>query len=303
MSRVATLPTQTALANALGRGQEGLADANVQLSTFKKVQDYAGLGSSTRSVLSAATLQAQQQAQSDVAKRVGTTLRFYDNSLSVIDDSMKDLKTKLLDAIGQNNGGAVNQVVKETFDLVRTALNASEAGSPIFAGGQTGTLPFAPRSLADVAALASPDAAFANDDTHASARIDGDTDVSYGITASEVGTGLVKAFQTLAGLGTVGKTMTQAQIDAINKAMGQIDEGVATVRTVSARNGDLQNHVDTLVNKAQDRITLLSGVIGDGVDADLKKVATELSLRTTLLNASYAAFTKLNGMSLADYLR
>lgn len=303
MSRVATLPTQTAITTALGRSQASLAEANLQLNTFKKVQSYADLGTNTRGVLSAATLQAQQQAQSDVAKRVGTSLSFYDYSLTSIADNMTELKAKLLDAIGQDNGGAINQAVQEAFNAFRTALNASEAGAPIFAGGQTSTLPFVPKTLADVAALASPDAAFANDDTRVSARIEGEADLNYGITASEVGTGLVKAFQTLAGLGSVGKGMTPAQMNTIQVAMGQIDEGVNTVKTVNARNGDLQRHVETLETKAQDRIILLSGVIGDGVDADLKKVATDISLRTTVLNASYAAFTKLNGMSLADYLR
>lgn len=303
MSRVATLPTQTALVTALGRSQASVAEANVQLSSFKKVQDYAGLAGSTRRVLSAATLQAQLQAQSDVAKRVGTTLSFYDFSLTDLDSGMADLKKKLLSAIGEGNGNGIDQAIQEAFTGLRTALNATEAGVPLFAGGQTGTLPFVPQTLGDLTKLGSPAAAFANDDTRVSARIEGDTDLSYGITASELGSGLVKAFQTLAGLGSFSKTMTKAQIDGLNTAMAQIDEGVGPLRTISGRNGDLRNHVDTVLARAQDRITLLSEVIGDGVDADLKQVATDLSIRTTILNASYAAFTKLNGMSLVDYLR
>ncbi|GAA4217487.1 flagellin [Sphingomonas endophytica] len=303
MTRVATMATQGTLVAALGRAQSSIVDANVQLSTAKRVQNYAALGDDTRRVLSASTMLAEQKAQGAVANRVQTTLSFYDSALNVMDSTATDLKTKLLKAVGDGNGSAVNQIVSESFAAIAGALNTSEAGTPIFAGSQTDGNPFRPATLSDVAALASPADAFANDDRRASARLENGVDMRYGITADEVGTDLVKAFQTLAGLGSFSKQMTKAQVDGLNAAMSQLDDGIVAVRTANGQNGDRQNLVDSIVKRSDDRIGVLMGVIGDGVDANLGQVAADLSTRQTILNASYSAFAHLNDLSLVNFLR
>lgn len=302
MTRVATLTTQNTLINSLQQSQASLAASNLQLSSTKKVQDYAGLGGDTAKVLSASTMLAQQQAQSSVAKRVGTTLSFYDTSLNQIDSTVSSLKTALLKAVGDNNGGDVDNVVQTAFATVRNALNTTEAGVPIFGGGQTTSAPFTPQTLSDLSSLASPSDAFANDDVHTTARLADNYDVQYGINASDIGTGLVQAFTTLASLGPFGAKLTDAQMTGLKTAMAQIDDGLAGVRAVNARNGDMQNQVDTLAQHADDRSILLTKVIGDGVDADLGQVATDISTRTTILNASYATFKQLSALSLVNFL-
>ena len=91
MTRVATMATQGTLVAALGRAQSSIVDANVQLSTAKRVQNYAALGDDTRRVLSASTMLAEQKAQGAVANRVQTTLSFYDSALNVMDSTATDL--------------------------------------------------------------------------------------------------------------------------------------------------------------------------------------------------------------------
>lgn len=302
MTRVSTLTLQNTLVNSLQSNQASLADANLQLSTTKKVQDYAALGGNTARVLSASSMLAQQKAQSTVADRVNTTLGFYDTALNSIDSTASDLKTKLLKAIGDDDGSDLGSTIQSAFDAYRTALNTTEAGVPIFAGGQTGSAPFKPQSLSDLAGLASPTDAFGNDNTHMSARLSENTDMQYGINASDMGTGLVEAFTTLNALGPFGDKLTDAQTQGLNQVMAQIDSGLAGVRAANGRNGDLQNQVETLGKRADDRSNLLTGVIGDAVDADLGQVATDISNRTTILSASYSAFDKLNNLSLLNYL-
>jgi flagellar hook-associated protein 3 FlgL len=301
MTRVATLPLQNTLANAMQRNQQSLADSNMQLNSTFKVQDYAGLGDKTASVMSAKTMLAQQQAQSAVADRVNTTLGLYQNSLGAIDDSVSALKTKLLNAIGTGDSPDLGSAIQSAFDNFRDSLNTNEAGVPIFAGGQTDSAPFVPQTLSDMVGL-DPNDAFANDDTKTSARLGDDIDVQYGIGASDVGTGLAQAFSTLAALGPFGDKLTDDQVAGIKTAMGQIDTGLSQVRAVDAQNGDTQNEVETLGKRADDRANLLTNVVGDAVDADMGQVAVDISARTTILNASYAAFDKLNGLSLLNFL-
>ena len=302
MTRVSTMSLQNTLANAMSRAQQNLADSNIQLDTQKKVQNYADLGANTGRVLSAASMLAQQQAQSSVAKRVDTTLGFYKVSLGTIDDSMSDLRTKLLKAFGTGDSADLDSSIQQAFTDLRDALNTNEAGVPIFAGSQTDSEPFAPQKLSDLTSLATPGDAFTNDDVRTSARLSDNVDTQYGIGASDIGTGLVQAFTTLAGLGSFGAKLTQAQMNGIQTAMGQLDQGLTGLRGVDAKNGDMMNQVEGLGQRADARADLLTNVIGDAEDADMGQVATDISTRTSILNASYAAFQKLNNLSLLNFL-
>lgn len=302
MTRIATLPFQATLSSAMQRAQQQLADANLQLDTQKKVQNYGDLGANTSRVLSAASMLAQQQAQSQVANRVDTTLGFYNVALGAIDDSVSDLKTKLLTAIGSGDSPNMDTLIQSAFNNFRNALNTSEGGVPIFAGAQTDGPPFKPQTLADMATLTDPSDAFGNDDVRTSARLGDHIDVQYGIGASDIGTGLVQAFGTLASLQPFGDKLTDAQTAGIKDVLGQIDQGLASVRSLNGRNGDTQNQVEALGKRADDRANLLTEVIGDAEDADLGKVAIDISTRTTILNASYSAFSQLSNLSLVNFL-
>ncbi len=302
MTRVSTLALQNTLTRALNRAQENLADSNIQLDTGKKVQDYAALGGDTGRVLSAASMLAQQQAQGTVAKRVDTTLGFYKVSLGTIDDSVSDLRTTLLKAVGTGDSPGLDSSIQQAFTDLRDSLNSNEAGVPIFAGAQTDSLPFKPQQLSDLTSLASPSDAFGNDNVRASARLNDKSDTQYGIGASDLGTGLVQAFSTLAALGPFGDKLTPAQTNGIKTAIGQIDQGLGDLRTVDASNGDMMNKVEAFGSRADARANLLTDVIGGAEDADLGQVATDISTRTTILNSSYAAFQKLNSLSLLNFL-
>lgn len=303
MTRVATMTFNNVISSAMRRSQERLAESQMQLNTEKKVQSYGELGGDASRVLSASSMLAQQDAQNAVAKRVNTTLGFYDTSLNAIDDSLSDLKTTLLKVIGTGDSADLGKAVENAFVDFRNALNQNEAGVPIFAGAQTDTSPFAPKTLADVAALADPSDAFANDDVRSSARLSDNVDVEYGIGASDIGTGLVQAFQTLAGLGDFGDKLTDAQTAGLQTAIAQIEEGLKGVRSVNAKNGDLMNHVDALSDRSAERSKLLTQVVGDAVDADLGQVAMDIDARTTILNASYSVFGQLQNLSLVNFLR
>jgi len=302
MTRVATLTLQNTLSTAMARAQSDLAAANLQLDTHKKVQSYAELGSDAKRMLSASSMLAQQQAQSAVAKRVDTTLGLYQASISTIDDSVSALQTRLLKAIGTGDSPDLDSAIEGAFADFRDSLNTSEAGVPIFAGSQTDAAPFKPRTLADMATLTPPDAAFGNDAVRTTARLGDNVDVQYGIGASDFGTGLVQAFSTLAALGPFGDKLTDAQMAGLKTAMGQIEGGLSDLRAVDARNGDTMNHVESLADRADERANLFTQVVGDAVDADLGQVAMDISTRTTILNASYSAFKQLNNMSLMNFL-
>lgn len=302
MTRVATIPMQTTLANAIQRSQQALNTSQLQLSTGKKVTDYAGLGLDAVRTLSARTMLSQQDSYQSVASRVSTTLSLYDANLNQIDSSLSDLRTQLMTALGTGDSPSLQTAVEGAFSDVRASLNATEGGVPLFAGSQTSDTPFVPKTLEDTVGLASADA-FANDSVRQSARMGDGVDVQYGITASDVGTNLIPAFRTLAEAGPFGDKLTDDQKAAIQTALDQLDTGLSDVRNVNAANGRRQNQVDSLSTRASERSDLLTEVIGGVEDADLGQVAIDITQRQTVLEASYSVFAQLSSLSLTNYLK
>lgn len=301
MTRVATVPLQHSLSNAIQRSQQKLAAAQLQLNTDKKAPDYASLGTQAVRNLSAHSLVAREDAHSAVANQLGTTLSLYDANISGLDTLGGDLSQRILAAIGTGDSPGLQDAVNAAFDTFRSTLNASQGGVPLFGGSQT-TPPFTPKTLADTVGL-DPAAAFTNDDVRASARVGDHLDVRYGVTASDLGSDMLAAFRTLAEAGTIGVKPTPAQTDALKTAMNQIKTALGGVRTVNAENGRKQAQLETLATRADQRSLVYKDIISRNEDADLGQVAIDLAQQKTVLQASYSVFSQLSGLSLINFLR
>jgi flagellar hook-associated protein 3 FlgL len=302
MTRVATVPLQHIMAGGMQRAQQVLTTSQTQLATGKKAPDFASLGTDGIRNMSAHSLAARQTAYEGVATRLGTTLSLYDAHLGAIDTAASTLRDKLMGVIGTGQAIGLGNDFETAFGQVGASLNASIDGQPLFAGAQTGIQPFKPANFAAMAGLAPADA-FANDNVRGVARLGDGVDVTYGMTASDVAQPLMAAFRTLADAGPIGNTPTTAQMAAITQAIGQIDQGLATVRAQSADNGQRQALAETMATRASDRGGLLNEVISNNEDADLGQIAIDIAQNKAVLQASYSVFSQLAGLNLGDYLR
>lgn len=301
MTRIATIPLQNSMAVAIQKAQTGLAETQQQIASGKKAQDYAALGSAAPRVLSAHSMLARQQAQASVGAQVGTTLSIYDASLMSIDDAVSGLRTEMLKSIGTGQTTALQATIDSAFQQFRNSLNTTERGVALFGGGQTQDVPFRANRLSDLVGTQAS-AMFGNDQVKASAEVAEGMSVEYGVLASDAGSGLYAAFRTLAEAGSWGAEPTAAQQTALNTALGQIDSGLAQLRTVNADNGRKQAQVETLTTRAQDRAILWQDIVSRNEDADLAQVAIDLTRQQTMLEASYSIFAKLSKLSLTAYL-
>jgi len=302
MNRVATIPLQRIISGGIQRAQQQLSTTQVQLATGKKAPDFAALGTDGVRNLSAHSLAARQKAYNEVATKLGTTLSLYDAHIGNVDSAASTLREQLLGAIGTGQSAGLDSSFATAFGQLRAALNATVDGVPLFGGSQTGQDAFIPTKLGDLAGP-SPAPAFANDDVLATARIGDGVDLQYGITASQVGTKLLAAFKTLADAGPVGAVPTAAQTAAFTKAVGEIDAGLASVRSVGGDNGRRQAQAETLATRASERGDLLAAIISTNEDADLGQIAIDIAQREMVLKASYSVFSQLAGLNLGDYLR
>ncbi|WP_394998402.1 flagellin [Sphingomonas sp.] len=302
MTRVATIAMHRTLFDAIGRSQARLAASQVQLATGKKAGDFAALGIDAVPTLSARSLIARQEAHGALSNRLGTTLAIQDSALGGAEDAMMRLRTEMLTVIGTGRAAALQGAIEEAFQHFRVAMNAEEGGQPLFAGSATDKPPFKPAALADTIGVPAS-GAFTNDAVKASARVADGLDVQYGIAASEVGGTLYEAFRTIAETGPIGEVPTAAQSAAFNVAIGQINDGLTTLRSANAENGRRQAQVETLAVRADEKSLLLHQLISRNEDADMAQVASDLTQRETILQASYATYAKLSQLSLLNFLR
>lgn len=302
MNRVATVPMQQVVTAGIARAQQLLERTLSEQATGKKAEGYGALGSATVRNLSAHSLATRQATYDQVATRLGTTLSLYDAQISQMDSSVETLRSNILATLGTGQSTGLQDSFAATFAQIRSALNASVDGIPLFGGSQTTGSPFKPETLGDMAGLA-PAAAFANDNVKAAARIGDGIDLQYGITASDVAEPLMAAFRTLADAGTIGATPTPAQTAALNTALSQLGEGQTTMRAVAAVNGRNQSQAETMATRASERGVLLADIISTTEDADLGQVAIDLAQHRLMLQASYSVFSQLSSLSLSNYLR
>ncbi|KTF70574.1 flagellin [Sphingomonas sp. HT-1] len=301
MSRVATIPLQRTMANAIQTSQEKLAITQKRLSTGKKAADFASLGTETVRNLSAHSMLEQQNAQAAVSKRVGTTMSLYQGHIEGIDTSARDLRQQILTALGTGQSAGLQEAIESAFQQMRASLNAGEGGTPLFAGSQIDQAPFSVATLADAATVPA-DQAFHDDDVLASARVADGVDLTYGVNASSIGKGLYEAFRALAGAGQIGNTLTDAQKTVLQEGVSKLNDGLTQLGLVNADNGRKQNQVEDLTTRGETRALLLQQVIEDNEDADLGQVAIDLAQQKAVLEASYSVFSQLSSLSLAKYL-
>jgi len=301
-NRVATVPMHRTLFDSIARSQRKLAETQQQMATGKKAPDFASLGIETMRNLSARTLLARQEAHAAVGVKVGTTLSLMDAQIAGIEESLGKLRDGLLSAVGTGRAEGLQEVAVEAFQRFRTGLNSDEAGVHLFAGSQSSTPPFVPASLAATAGLPTA-SAFANDQVAASARVSDNLDVTYGVTASDLGQGLFEAFRTLAGSGSIADVPSAAQKAALEQAVGQINDGLKTLRAHHAENGRRQAQVEALTERAGERSLILQRLVARNEDADMAEVASTLVQRQTTLEASYTVFSRLSNLSLVNFLK
>ncbi len=302
MTRIATIPLQRTLSGAVQQAQRRLADTQLQLNSGKKAKDLAALGGAAVRTLSARTALATQAAQSAATSRLGTTLSLYEVNITAIDTVASDLKTQLMAAVGTGSTATLPGSIDSAFSQIRSALNATDGFEPLFGGAQGDEVSFKPATLADTIGV-TPESAFGNDDVRAAAPVGGGATLTYGITARDLGSGLLAAFQTLAAAGPIGDTPTAAQRDALNSAIGQIDAALPQVRGLNASNGLRQTQMATLASRADDRAALLQKLVSDNEDADYGEISMALTQQKTMLEASYAVFGQVSSLSLVNYLR
>lgn len=310
IDRVATNQQMQYFLGQLNQAGSALDKTQRQIASGKVATTYAGFGDQTQVLQATMSANARNSAYQTATQLAVTQTDLQDTQISNLSDLSSQLKKALADTASNNDGSSLMTQVQSVFDQVVSVLNSKDAnGDYIYGGGRTDQPPVTVTSLAQLAALPSVAGAFANGDNKKSVQVGDGVTISYGVTASDVGTGLMQALKDIAsfdagpsGNFSGGTTLTAAQGDFVTTEIGAATTVGVGINTAAASNGNAFNRLKDAATQQISMNTLYKGFISDIQDTNMAQAATQLSLNQTALQAALQVTATLNKLSLLNYL-
>jgi flagellar hook-associated protein 3 FlgL len=303
------ISTSTAYQSALTQilnAENNEVTAQQQVSSGKIGDSLSGFGNSTDSIVAAQSVQTRVDGLVSQLNQSTTQLTFQQTGLTSLSSIAQQLQTALTSADGLGTGADLMNQVQSLFSQAVSALNTQYNGQYVFSGGATTTQPFTATSLSDLTTQPNVSSFFQNGSLAPVTRIDDNTTIQSGFTASAVGSSLMTAFQSIESFsqsaGDLSGDLTTAQQTQLESIISSLDSVVSSTNTTAAQGGDIQSQVATALTTQQARQTTLKTVIGNMTSADTAQAATNLTQAQTAFQAAADVFNTLQGMSLLNYL-
>lgn len=304
MPRISTYGSQNSALMDLMRAQQGVFDAQQQVTTGKKATDLKGIGHKAETLSASRASLARSEAYQEAATRTASFLESQEIALERINSSMTDLRV----AVTEKQGDFVYGQVEDAFYQVVTALGARHSGGYIFGGTRTDTNPLTISSLDDLQALATAGDAFQNSDRRPSVKLDETVTVETGMLADEVGQEIFEIFKRIADYeagpnGPFTNPLPGPQETFLINEMNNVVTAIDNLLARTAQNGNAQANVDTIKQSHADRQIFLNIMIADLEDVDMAEAVTKFEQAQVALEVSARTFSTLSQVTLLDYLR
>jgi len=310
INRVATA-SQTAFYLSQIQGASAALDkTQAQIASSKNATTYAGFGDKAQVLTATLAAGARNDAYATGTTFASTQVDLQDTQLSSLSDLAAQLRKAVTDAVANNSAGTLVDQAQSIFDQASAILNSKDAnGDYIYSGGKTDVAPMTATSLSSLAAMPSVSGAFANGDLKKSVQVADGVTVSYGLTASDVATGLMQQLASIAQFdsGTNGNfaataNLTQAQTSFLTGAITSTTSMASDLNGVQAANGYVANRLSDATNRQGDMTTLYKNFASTIQDTNMASAATQLSLNQTQLQAALQVTAGLHQLSLLNYL-
>jgi flagellar hook-associated protein 3 FlgL len=297
---------QSALLN-LFQAENRQSDAAAQISSGKVASDLEGFGGTAEKLTATKSLYARTQNYLDNATVLSGKLDMQDQALTQLGSASQGARDAIANALATGNAAPLMTSLQNQMSAATGALNLDYQGSYLFAGGQTGTPPFAASNLSDLTAAPSVSSLFKNDQLTPTNRLDDNTVASTGFLASNIGQPLMQALQAVEAYsqgpnGPLNGQLTSAQSSFLQGVLSQFDSATSGITDATSQNGVAQTQLQNTQTTLQDQQTTLQTALGNMTDADMAQAATNLQLAQVAVQASAQVFSALKGSSLLQTL-
>ena len=309
MFRVSTFGShELSLYNAM-QTQKRLQEGHIAGTTGMKSQDYAGLNTETRRLLSMESTIARIDAHDRNIAATERRLQAMEISVSQLSDIASEAKTLLVNALNAEDAEELQLDVRagDMLEQVAGLLNVKFEERYLFAGGRTDVEPvdfgaFDPTNPAyDPNNPVPANAGYYQGDTQVlTARIDESQTLDYGVTAAE------GAFEELIrGLKLVENAGTPGMIDrpSLEQALDLIQGAVRDIPDVRGQIGANLTTLDSVRDKQEQLRIYAQETITQTETADIGQTMTRITADQVLLEASYTLTARLSQVSLVNFLR
>ncbi|HEX4269952.1 MAG TPA: flagellin [Rhizomicrobium sp.] len=310
VDRVATASQTAYFLTQIENAGSALDKTQQQIASGANATTYAGFGSQAQVLTATLAATARNSAYTTATNLATTQVSLQDTQLTTLSSLAQQLQKAISDAVANNDPSDLMTQAQSIFSQASGILNSKDAnGNYIFSGGNTGTAPVAPASLSDLASLPSTAAAFTNGTFKTGVQVaDGQT-VTYGVTASDVATGLMQELQSL-GQFDAGANGNFANSTSLSSAQNTfLTSAISTANTVTdnlngatAANGYIANQLSDAQTTQSSMDTLYKGFSSNIQETNMAQAATQLSLNQTQLQAALQVTAGLNQLSLLNYL-
>jgi flagellar hook-associated protein 3 FlgL len=310
VDRVATAQQSAYFLAQINQAGAALDKTQQQIATRVVSTTYAGFGSQAQVLQATMSANARNDAYTTATNLAATQTDMQDTQLTSLSSLAAELKKSISDAVANNDPSTLMDQVSSIFDQAVSILNSKDAnGDYIYSGGKTDTTPMSVSTLSQLASLPSVSNAFANGDYKKTVQVaDGQT-ITYGVTASDVATGLMQELQSIAQFDAGGSgnfsgsgNLTQAQNNFLTGQIATTNTVASDLNTTTAQNGYNFTALTNAQSQQSSLKTLYSGFVSNIQDTNMAQAATQLSLNQTALQAALQVTAGLNQLSLLNYL-
>ena len=310
VDRIATAQQSAYFLSQINQASNALNTTQQQIASQKVSTTYAGFGNQTQVLQATITANARNDAYTTATSLASTQVDMQDTQLTSLSSLATQLTQAVSDAVANNDPSTLMDQVQSIFSQATAILNSKDAnGDYIYSGGKTDTPPVTVSSLSDLAALPSVSGAFDNGTSQKAVQVaDGQT-VTYGLTASGIGTQLMQSLKDIASFdaGSSGDfsnstSLSQAQNTFLTGQITSTGTMGDNLNAVTAQNGNTYTQLQNASTQQSAMSTLYAGFIGNIQDTNMAQAATQLSLNQTALQAALQVTATLNQLTLLNYL-
>jgi len=310
IDRISTTAQTALMLSQIQNAGNALDKVQEQIASGKNATTYAGFGDQAQVLTATIAANARNSAYTSATKFAVTQTDVQDTQLASLSSLAISLKKAVSDAVANNDGTTLMTQAQSIFEQASAILNSKDAnGDYIYSGGKTDVPPITVGSLSGLTPLASVSGAFANGDLQKSVQVADGVSVSYGLTASDVATGLMQALKDIADFDASGSgnlnaatSLTAAQNTFLTNAISQATNVYTGLNATAASNGYVSNRLTDAQDQQTSMNTLYKGFVSDIQDTNMAQAATQLSLSQTQLQAALQVTAGLNKLTLLNFL-
>src|SRR5579864_798684 len=301
MSSISTLSQQTLFLQTIGQLQTQANTLESQVSTGLKSTQLSGFGATAGQLTNLQNEISRNQSFIDTISTVQQNIQESSTALTSIENLISNFASGLQTSAFNTAPNTIQQTASQLLQEVGDFLNTQGANGYIFSGSLTKIAPFDPTGLPNPGTLtapvngATPAGYYAGNDTAASATIDNNFTISYGVTADNPAIeNIVRTLNFLANL-PPGSPSTTSAVDQANVIQAQtlLTQGVTGLQSVIGTLASQTAELNQVQQEHQNTISLAQSNLTNAESVDPATVITQLNQLETNMQASFTTISDL----------